>query len=142
MPPDARRAVSSREADGLADANRAVGADVAGQCRPLRRKQHDHGRSHVEPTELGAAVEGDDRVTTGKVAWLAWLFAPDPPGPGAPTNTTASGPVGVSKTQAMRSLRANRPGTLSAVVALTLNRSPGMKRARRSVPAIGICTRW
>ena len=60
----------------------------------------------------------------------------------APTSTTASAPAAVSKTQAMRSLRVKRPGTLAAVEALTLKRSPGMKRAMRSVPASGMCTRW
>ena len=60
----------------------------------------------------------------------------------APTRTTAIGPDAVSKTQTTRSLRANSPGTLAAVVALTLNRSPGTKRASRRVPASGMWTRW
>ncbi len=60
----------------------------------------------------------------------------------APTRTTAIDPIGVSKMQTRRSLRANRPGTLAAVAVFTLNRSPGTNRAMRSVPASGMCTRW
>ena len=76
--------------------------------------------------------------------WRGWDDTRSaPPSPANPcVFITTMGPSGVSNAQTIRSLRAKRLGTLAAVAELTLNRSPGTKRATLSVPASGMCTRW
>ena len=127
-------AVHRGSREPLADPHRAAGGESVDESRTLRREQHDHGRAHVEPAELSAAVERDERIKAGQVAQACAVrrrrIRPDQarlmlPTKSAPTSTTAIGPAAVSKTQAMRSLRANSPGTPAAVAALTLNKSPG-----------------
>ncbi len=59
----------------------------------------------------------------------------------APTSTRAKLSAPSSNMHTMRSLRANSPGTLAAVTALTLNSCPGTYQAARSVPVSGMWMR-